>query len=176
MPPDEVLRKGSGTLCEQLLMVEAYRANVICPNKHVSQVGQPPASGCCWYETLLVARSDKLSTSLSWPLPATNPTVLRHRCTHSALTMPPVPAGACVAPAPVHAQAETLFKGHLLESETYIGGKVEALESGVFRLVHLAWLFSFAPLLRLVFCMSASATHHVSHTLTPCLCPSCLQV
>ena len=38
MPPDEVLRKGSGTLCEQLLMVEAYRANVVCPNKHVSQV------------------------------------------------------------------------------------------------------------------------------------------
>ncbi|XP_020701921.2 DNA polymerase epsilon catalytic subunit A isoform X1 [Dendrobium catenatum] len=34
MPPDEVLRKGSGTLCEMLLMVQAYRANVICPNKH----------------------------------------------------------------------------------------------------------------------------------------------
>ena len=43
MPPDEVLRKGSGTLCEQLLMVEAYRANVICPNKHISQV-RPPCS------------------------------------------------------------------------------------------------------------------------------------
>lgn len=28
---------------------------------------------------------------------------------------------------------ETMYKGHLLESETYIGGKVEALESGVFR-------------------------------------------
>eukprot|EP00878_Enallax_costatus_P014648 GHUV01015324.1.p1 GENE.GHUV01015324.1~~GHUV01015324.1.p1 ORF type:complete len:660 (+),score=216.28 GHUV01015324.1:148-1980(+) len=66
MPPDEVLRKGSGTLCEQLLMVEAYRANVICPNKHQSQ-------------------------------------------------------------------SEVLYKNHLLESETYIGGKVEALESGVFR-------------------------------------------
>ena len=26
-----------------------------------------------------------------------------------------------------------MFKGHLLDSETYIGGKVEALESGVFR-------------------------------------------
>ena len=26
-----------------------------------------------------------------------------------------------------------MFRGHLLESETYIGGKVEALESGVFR-------------------------------------------
>ncbi|KAG0453679.1 hypothetical protein HPP92_024983 [Vanilla planifolia] len=34
MPPDEVLRKGSGTLCEMLLMVQAYSANVICPNKH----------------------------------------------------------------------------------------------------------------------------------------------
>ncbi|WIA29248.1 hypothetical protein OEZ86_011756 [Tetradesmus obliquus] len=66
MPPDEVLRKGSGTLCEQLLMVEAYRANVICPNKHTSQ-------------------------------------------------------------------PEVLYKNHLLESETYIGGKVEALQSGVFR-------------------------------------------
>lgn len=28
---------------------------------------------------------------------------------------------------------EPMFRGHLLESETYIGGKVEALESGVFR-------------------------------------------
>jgi DNA polymerase epsilon subunit 1 len=33
MNPDDVLRKGSGTLCEALLMVEAYRANVIYPNK-----------------------------------------------------------------------------------------------------------------------------------------------
>jgi DNA polymerase epsilon subunit 1 len=66
MPPDEVLRKGSGTLCEQLLMVEAYRANIICPNKHMSD-------------------------------------------------------------------GDTFYKGHLLDAETYIGGKVEALESGVFR-------------------------------------------
>jgi DNA polymerase epsilon subunit 1 len=33
LPPADVLRKGSGTLCEQLLMVEAYRGNIICPNK-----------------------------------------------------------------------------------------------------------------------------------------------
>lgn len=26
-----------------------------------------------------------------------------------------------------------MYNGHLLESETYIGGKVEAIESGVFR-------------------------------------------
>jgi len=26
-----------------------------------------------------------------------------------------------------------MFKGHLLESETYIGGHVECLESGIFR-------------------------------------------
>ncbi|CAJ1979167.1 unnamed protein product [Sphenostylis stenocarpa] len=66
MPPDEVLRKGSGTLCEMLLMVQAYKANVICPNKHQSD-------------------------------------------------------------------PEKFYNNHLLESETYIGGHVECLESGVFR-------------------------------------------
>lgn len=64
--PDDVLRKGSGTLCEMLLMVEAFKANVIMPNKHQEQRGR-------------------------------------------------------------------MFEGHLLESETYVGGHVEALESGVFR-------------------------------------------
>lgn len=66
MEPDEVLRKGSGTLCESLLMVEAFRANIIYPNKQ---------------ETPLTRMKN----------------------------------------------------GHLLESETYVGGHVEALESGVFR-------------------------------------------
>ncbi|OAF72015.1 DNA polymerase epsilon catalytic subunit A [Intoshia linei] len=33
MNADFVLRKGSGTLCESLLMIEAYKANVLCPNK-----------------------------------------------------------------------------------------------------------------------------------------------
>ncbi|KAJ4832189.1 DNA polymerase epsilon catalytic subunit A [Turnera subulata] len=66
MSPDEVLRKGSGTLCEMLLMVQAYKANVICPNKHQSD-------------------------------------------------------------------PEKFHRNHLLESETYIGGHVECLESGVFR-------------------------------------------
>jgi DNA polymerase epsilon subunit 1 len=71
MPPDEVLRKGSGTLCEMLLMVQAYEANVIAPNKHTSATEK------------------------------------------------------------MHTDANGV--SHLLESETYIGGKVEALESGVFR-------------------------------------------
>ncbi|VDN29506.1 unnamed protein product, partial [Cylicostephanus goldi] len=31
--PDDVLRKGSGTLCEALLMVEAFHNNIIFPNK-----------------------------------------------------------------------------------------------------------------------------------------------
>jgi DNA polymerase epsilon subunit 1 len=66
MPPDDVLRKGSGTLCESLLMVQAYDANIIAPNKFQSQ-------------------------------------------------------------------DEKWHNNRLLESETYIGGHVEALESGVFR-------------------------------------------
>lgn len=67
MEPDEILRKGSGTLCETLLMVEAYHANIVFPNKQMSEL-------------------NKLSV-----------------------------------------------EGHVLDSETYVGGHVEALESGVFR-------------------------------------------
>lgn len=63
----QVLRKGSGTLCESLLMVEAFHANIIFPNKQETQL-------------------NKLTSD-----------------------------------------------GHLLEQETYVGGHVEALESGVFR-------------------------------------------
>lgn len=67
MEPDEVLRKGSGTLCEALLMVQAFHVNIIFPNKQ---------------DAIL----NKLDDS-----------------------------------------------GHMLDSETYVGGHVEALESGVFR-------------------------------------------
>ncbi|OWZ18951.1 DNA polymerase epsilon catalytic subunit [Phytophthora megakarya] len=64
---EDVLRKGSGTLCEALLMVEAFEGNIICPNKQSS------------------------------------------------------------------AREEKFYKGHFVESETYVGGHVECLESGVFR-------------------------------------------
>ncbi|SCU95424.1 LAMI_0F02410g1_1 [Lachancea mirantina] len=64
--PDEVLRKGTGTLCEMLLMVQAYKGNILLPNKHVDPI-------------------------------------------------------------------ERFYDGHLLESETYVGGHVESLEAGVFR-------------------------------------------
>jgi len=67
MEPDEVLRKGSGTLCEALLCVEAFEANIVFPNKH---------------ETVL----NKMTED-----------------------------------------------GKVMESETYVGGHVEAIESGVFR-------------------------------------------
>ncbi|KAF2353054.1 DNA-directed DNA polymerase family B multifunctional domain [Trinorchestia longiramus] len=67
MEPDEVLRKGSGTLCEALLMVEAYHANIVYPNKQ---------------ESVLVP---------------------------------------------------TTQDGKILDQETYVGGHVEAIESGVFR-------------------------------------------
>lgn len=75
--PEDVLRKGSGTLCEALLMVEAYRGNIVCPNKQTD------------------------------PL-------------------------------------ERFHKGHLLESETYIGGHVECLEAGVFR-ADIPAKFSLVP-------------------------------
>lgn len=64
--PDEVLRKGTGTLCEMLLLVQAYENNIILPNKYTDPI-------------------------------------------------------------------ERFYNGHLLESETYVGGHVESLEAGVFR-------------------------------------------
>ncbi|XP_036290221.1 DNA polymerase epsilon catalytic subunit A isoform X1 [Pipistrellus kuhlii] len=67
MEPDEVLRKGSGTLCEALLMVQAFHANIVFPNKQEQEF-------------------NKLTGD-----------------------------------------------GHVLDAETYVGGHVEALESGVFR-------------------------------------------
>ncbi len=63
----QVLRKGSGTLCESLLCVQAFTANIVFPNKH---------------ETVL---------------------------------------------------NKTTENGQVLDSETYVGGHVEAIESGVFR-------------------------------------------
>ncbi|MCJ1311394.1 DNA polymerase epsilon catalytic subunit [Agyrium rufum] len=64
--PDDTLRKGTGTLCEMLLMVQAYQKGIVLPNKHKEP-------------------------------------------------------------------KETFWNGHLLESETYIGGHVESIEAGVFR-------------------------------------------
>ncbi|KAL2020316.1 hypothetical protein VTK56DRAFT_8544 [Thermocarpiscus australiensis] len=64
--PDDTLRKGTGTLCEMLLMVQAYKKQIVLPNKHVSP-------------------------------------------------------------------RESFWEGHLLDSETYVGGHVESIEAGVFR-------------------------------------------
>jgi len=66
MGPEDVLRKGTGTLCEMLLMVQACGKSIICPNKQIEPLAK-------------------------------------------------------------------FHEGHLVESETYIGGKVECLEAGVFR-------------------------------------------
>lgn len=40
MFPDEVLRKGSGTLCENLLMAEAYTRGIIIPNKKIEEISK----------------------------------------------------------------------------------------------------------------------------------------
>lgn len=64
--PDHALRKGTGTLCEMLLMVQAYQGNILLPNKYI-------------------------------------------------------------------APKEAFWNGHLLNSETYVGGHVESIEAGVFR-------------------------------------------
>ncbi|CAH8869757.1 unnamed protein product [Trichobilharzia szidati] len=79
--PDDVLRKGSGTLCEALLMVQAYAANVIFPHKQTD--------GDSGVNSLLPNNSG--------------------------------------------ISGKFTEDGRLIDSETYVGGHVEALEAGVFR-------------------------------------------
>jgi len=90
--PEDVLRKGSGTLCEALLMVQAFKAGVVCPNKQ-----QEP----------LIAHHD----------------------------------------------------GHMIETETYVGGHVESLETGVYR-SDLAYTFKLVPaaLQKLIDCVDRDLT------------------
>ncbi len=76
--PDDVLRKGSGTLCETLLMVSQYQ------------------------RTMLISQVEAYQAHIIMPN--------RHEDPHGVT-----------------------YEGHLLASETYVGGHVEALEAGVFR-------------------------------------------
>ncbi|KAJ1350134.1 hypothetical protein KIN20_005855 [Parelaphostrongylus tenuis] len=76
---DDVLRKGSGTLCEALLMVEAYHRNIVFPNKFLDVD-----------------------------------------------------------------ETKYAIDGHRIESETYVGGHVEALEAGIFR-ADIPCRFRLAP-------------------------------
>lgn len=62
MNPDDVLRKGSGTLCETLLMVEAFVKNIIYPNK---QVGYSPKQFC------FIINFEQLALSLRYRNPIT---------------------------------------------------------------------------------------------------------
>ncbi|CDS37731.1 dna polymerase epsilon catalytic subunit a [Echinococcus multilocularis] len=77
--PDDVLRKGSGTLCEALLMVRAYEAKVVFPHKQSTGAS---------HDGIL------------------NQSGLTYSFTDD---------------------------NKLIDSETYVGGHVEALEAGVFR-------------------------------------------
>ncbi len=47
MPPDEVLRKGSGTLCEQLLMVEVRLAGVFVSSQPRKKDFELVSKTCC---------------------------------------------------------------------------------------------------------------------------------
>lgn len=40
MGPDDVLRKGSGSLCEALLCVQAFKDRIIFPNKSRQEFGK----------------------------------------------------------------------------------------------------------------------------------------
>lgn len=173
MPPDEVLRKGSGTLCEMLLMVQAYQVRcgrpllggaygaLLGPLPAVQVAGAAGGAPTKRKEQSVCVVSFALKPALPfgcrralWP-PTSTPAPLR-RCTRWGGHNSTMNVAAClcvlqasarsVAVICLAARILSLFslsarltpavpcpacpQGHLLGSETYIGGKVEAIESG----------------------------------------------
>lgn len=84
--------------------------------KHASPSPPSPCNAWC------IISSCNRPSAFCGPLPLT-PT---------APLFPPAQKGI-VCPNKHASEPEVMYRSHLLESETYIGGKVEALESGVFR-------------------------------------------
>lgn len=133
--PDEVLRKGSGTLCEALLMVQAYQARSGAAAGCQCLGRGREGLGC---EDPPKPRPQDMGTGLSQAGAVTGDREAWHRGTcPDGTTDPPLPIqppshkqADILAPNKHSAAAESMHKGHLLDSETYIGGKVEALESG----------------------------------------------
>lgn len=87
--PDEVLRKGTGTLCETLLMVR-------------SSIGSSRTVTKDFVVLFLPLQVEAFKGEIIMPN--------RYEEPHG-----------------------NMYEGHLLSSETYVGGHVEALEAGVFR-------------------------------------------
>jgi hypothetical protein len=62
MPPDEVLRKGSGTLCEMLLMVQAFQARRASP----PPCAQPRAASGCSHVSIFASGSQAIAHGLHY--------------------------------------------------------------------------------------------------------------
>jgi DNA polymerase epsilon subunit 1 len=105
MSPDEVLRKGSGTLCEALLMVEAFRGNIVCPNKTADRGEQH-------YKGHLLESETYIGGGDWWIVLATSSGALQ-----------------------IREQVGYNDFGDVVSTihQSLIGGHVEALEAGVFR-------------------------------------------
>ncbi|EJT99609.1 DNA/RNA polymerase [Dacryopinax primogenitus] len=62
--PDEVLRKGTGTLCETLLMVQAYQSAVIMPNRHEEPFGNTHEGHLLSFETYVGGHVEALEAGV----------------------------------------------------------------------------------------------------------------
>ena len=119
MEPDEVLRKGTGTLCEALLMVQAFHGNIVFPNKQEVVGVVILNNGCGHLKLMGVVISNGLGANQCVLF-------LMGVVISSSLIV-------CVAMLCMQALNKLTSDGHLLDTETYVGGHVESLESGVFR-------------------------------------------
>lgn len=62
--PDDVLRKGSGTLCEHLLMAEAFKAGIVFPNKHIEPLEKWHRDSLLYSETYVGGNVAQLNSGI----------------------------------------------------------------------------------------------------------------
>lgn len=136
MPPDEVLRKGSGTLCEMLLMVQV---GVFRSSSFLSGSQEVP---CLWilvlwlvplqcFDSVWLGKEDKGNLHWCFPLFFCMLTALFVFLLHFSCVQ--AYKANVICPNKHQSDPEKFYGSQLLDSETYIGGHVECLESGVFR-------------------------------------------
>jgi DNA polymerase epsilon subunit 1 len=115
MSPDEVLRKGSGTLCEALLMVEAFRGNIVRPTARVWALCPMAAPPC--------ARGVHACACTCADVRRFACMLLTSACVRAALRCCRAHARAPsqVCPNKQTQPGDKFYNNHLIESETYIG-------------------------------------------------------
>lgn len=132
LPPDQVLRKGTGTLCECLLMVEASSVQLVYPDKIGGQ-----GLRLHYIDREDASHADIARAIEQNPCGCNNPGVRRPE--ERLLDVEELQFGAITRVQPPRHSRTAVQR--VLASQTYAGGRVEALNAGIY---HADFEYAFA--------------------------------